>query len=280
MIELHLLDTGHCRSWEHHVIAGGRRRLIDVPCIVALMRHPQQGWGLFDTGYSPRILAATAAMPYRIYRWVTPMTTPIESAASEQIARLGIDPGDLRWIVLSHFHADHIAGLRDFPNARFIATRAAYEGVVHRRGVSALLRAYLPSLLPEDFLARATLIDAFASTALEPFGATHDVFGDGQIRLVRLPGHARGQVGACVEAIGGAVLLSADACWLSRGYRELRDAHWLTRLIVDDAAATRTTLAKVHAFSAANPTLRIVPTHCPEVRERWVVRRAVRRVMR
>ncbi len=272
MIELHLLDTGYCRSWEHHLITGGRRRLIDVPCIVAVMRHPQHGWGLFDTGYSPRILAATAAMPYRIYRWVTPMTIPAKSAVSEQIARLGIHSDELRWIVISHFHADHVAGLRDFPNARFIATRAAFEDVCHRRGVSALMRAYLPSLLPDDFLARATLIESFAATELEPFGATHDVFGDGLIRLVSLPGHARGQVGARIEAIGGAALLSADACWLSRGYRESREAHWLTRLIVDDAAATRTTLAKLRGFGAANPTLRIVPTHCPEVRERWVLR--------
>lgn len=267
MIELHLLDTGHCRSWEHHLIKGGRRRLIDVPCIVALMRHPQRGWGLFDTGYSPRILTATAAMPHRIYRWVTPMTIPPAWAVSAQIVRFGIRPDDLQWIVISHFHADHIAGLRDFPHARFIATRAAFEDVCHRRSVRALIRAYLPSLLPEDFAARASLIESFASTALAPLGPTHDVFGDGLIRLVPLPGHARGQVGARIEATGGAVLLSADACWLSRGYRELRDAHWLTRLIVDDVEATRSTLVKVHALSAANPSLRIVPTHCPEVRE-------------
>jgi len=270
MIQLHMINTGHCRSWEHHLITGGQRRLIDVPCMVALMHHPQHGWGLFDGGYSPRILEATATMPYRIYRWVTPMTVTAESSVAGQIARFGIGPDDVRWIVISHFHADHVAGLRDFPRARFIATRAAFEDVCNSKGLPALLRAYLPSLLPEDFTQRATLIDAFLSSSLEPFGGTRDLFGDGLIRLVPLPGHACGQIGARVETAGGPVLLSADACWLSRGYRELRNAHWLTRFIIDNAGQTRATLTKVHELGIAHPTLRIFPTHCPEVRDRWV----------
>ena len=97
-------------------------------------------------------------------------------------------------------------------------------------------------------------------------------FGDGLIRLLSLPGHACGQIGALVEATGGSVLLSADACWLSRGYRELRNAHWLTRLIVDDAGQTRETLDKVRELGISHPALRIFPTHCPEVRDRWVGR--------
>ncbi len=272
MIPVHLLDTGHCRSWEHHLLSGGRRRLIDVPCMVALMHHPLHGWGLFDAGYSPRILQATAAMPYRIYRWITPMSAPVESAAATQIARFGITPDDVRWIVISHFHADHVAGLRDFPRARFIATRQAYEDVCERPGVGGLLRAYLPALLPDDFASRTTLVDSFLASPLEPFGGTYDLFGDGWIRLVALPGHARGQIGAHVAAVGGPIFLSADACWVSRGYRELRDAHWLTRLIVDDVRQTRASLEKLRILSAANPALRVFPTHCPEVRDQWVRR--------
>ena len=272
MIALHLLDTGHCRSWEHHLLTGGRRRLIDVPCMVALMHHPAHGWGLFDAGYSPRILQATAALPYRIYRWVTPMTVPAESAASAQIARFGVLPEDVRWVVISHFHADHVAGLRDFPRARLIATRQAYDDLCARPGLGGLLRAYLPDLLPEDFATRANLVDSFQASPLEPFGGTYDLFGDGSIRLVELPGHARGQIGAHVAALGGPVFLSADACWMSRGYRELRDAHWLTRLIVDDVRDTRASLAKLRDLSLANPDLRVIPTHCPEVRDIWVRR--------
>jgi glyoxylase-like metal-dependent hydrolase (beta-lactamase superfamily II) len=97
-------------------------------------------------------------------------------------------------------------------------------------------------------------------------GPTHDLFGDGVLRLVPLPGHARGQVGLYAETVRGPVLFAADGCWWSQSYRDNRPPHHLPmHLFFDDAAKTLETLRLLHSFSKAHPNVWIVPTHCPEI---------------
>ena len=188
-----------------------------------------------------------------------------------QLPDFGITAADIAWIVVSHFHADHIGGLADFGAARYIAARSAFDDVRARQGVRALLRAFVPPLVPRDFDGRVTLLDTFAGPQLPPFGTTHDLFGDGSVLLCNVPGHARGQIAVHARTTRGAVLLAADACWLSQSYRENRPAHWLTGVFVDSLGAARRSVAALHAFSLANTTTAIIPTHCPEACERFVV---------
>ena len=237
----HVLDTGYCLASEHHIMRGGARRKVKCHSIVALLRHPERGWFLWDAGYAPRMLDATRRLPYLLYRLATPLRIGADLAASAQLPRFGLSTSDIGTVVVSHFHADHIAGLRDFPRARLIAARAAYDGVRSRRGVSALRRAFIPSLLPPDFERRATLISGFDGPALPGLGPTHDLFGDGSALLVQLPGHARGQVGMLANTERGPVLFAADGCWLTRQVRERRPPHPITNLIVDDSQAVRST---------------------------------------
>src|SRR5262245_58188205 len=122
-LECRVLDTGRCLALERVVVRGGRWRRVECPSLVAVLRHPREGVILWDTGYAPRLLACTRALPYRFYRWATPLRIAPERAAAAQLARLGIDAADVRHVVLSHFHADHVAGLADFPRARVWARR-------------------------------------------------------------------------------------------------------------------------------------------------------------
>ena len=159
MLRCHVLDTGYCLASEHHLVRGGARRTIECHSLVALLQHPQHGWLLWDTGYAPRLLDVTRGWPFRLYRMATPLCITPSRAVADQLGNFGLTPGDIRWIICSHFHADHIAGLHDFPDAQFIAMRAAYEDVVDRRGLQALRRAFVPALMPADFAARTRLLD-------------------------------------------------------------------------------------------------------------------------
>jgi glyoxylase-like metal-dependent hydrolase (beta-lactamase superfamily II) len=263
-LECHFLDTGYCDAWEHHVIRGGQRRRFDCHALVGLLCHPRRGWLLWDTGYAPRLLDATQRWPFALYRRITPLHLRPELAVAAQLARWGLVPSDIGQVVISHFHADHIAGLRDFPQAELVARRAAYDDVANRRGLSALRRGFIPALLPDDFRARATLLPPFSGPPLPALGPTHDLFGDGSLLLVALPGHARGQIGALVQSQRGRILLAADGCWLTRAVRERRPPARITSLLVDDPRAVRATIERLHAFSQACPDVEIVPTHCPE----------------
>jgi hypothetical protein len=62
-VECYILDTGYCLASEHHLIQGGQRRPIQCHSLVALIKHPDQGWLLWDTGYAPRMLSETRRWP-------------------------------------------------------------------------------------------------------------------------------------------------------------------------------------------------------------------------
>lgn len=269
-LRCHVLDTGYCDAHEHHLLRGGAHRRLRCHSIAALLHHPQHGWLLWDTGYAPRMLDETRRWPFSLYRRATPLHLRPELAVIAQLDRLGLTPADIRQVIISHFHADHVAGLRDFPTARFVASASAYADVAPRHGMRALQRAFIPALLPDDFAARAVLLPPCTGPALPGLGPTHDLYDDGALLLVELPGHARGQLGLLAETDTGPVLFAADGCWHSCAIRELRPPHVLTYLFVDRPRAVQTTLQRLHTFAQARPDVRIVPSHCPEAFAREV----------
>lgn len=270
MVSWQLLDTGYCLAREAHLLRGVSRSTIHCHALVALIKHPQRGIILWDTGYAPRMEEATQWWPWKLYRHVTPLRLNPVLHLATQLPRLGIPLDSVRIILLSHLHADHVAGLLDFPHAHIVLHTAALEAWQVSRGWRALKRGVIPALFPPDFATRTTPIKKFDGPAVPGLGASHDLFGDGSILLVELPGHARGQLGAFLPTATRPVLLAADGAWLSRAFRERRPPHPLTYLFADDPPAIQRTLNSLHAFAAAHPDVLIVPTHCPEVFEREV----------
>ena len=270
VLRCHVLDTGHCLASEHHLIRGGVRRTIECHSVAALLGHPRHGWLLWDAGYAPRLWDATHWLPFRLYRWATPLRLRPELAIVAQLPRFGLTAADVKYVIVSHFHADHIAGLRDFPRAELWAAQTAYADVAGRTGLAALRRAFIPSLLPPDFERRAILVPPFAGPAVEPFGATYDIFGDGSAVLVNLPGHARGQLGLLARTDRGLLFFVADSCWLSAAYRENRPPHWLTHFFIDNVRDMRATLGALGKYALAHPDVELIPSHCPEAFRRHV----------
>jgi glyoxylase-like metal-dependent hydrolase (beta-lactamase superfamily II) len=271
IVQCYLLDTGYCLAWEHHVIQGGARRRIACHALVALLQHPRYGWLLWDAGYAPRLLTATQSLPYALYRLATPLHLDPKLTVTAQLGRWQLTPADIGYVLVSHFHADHIAGLRDFPTATFVATQEAYADIAPRHGFNALRRGFIPTLLPEDFSRRLRQLPRFTGAALPGLGATYDLFNDGSLLLVELPGHARGQMGMLAQTQRGPLLFAADGCWLLRAIRENRPPSRMTHFFIDDAVAMRATVAHLHTFSQARPDVTIIPSHCPEVFAREVM---------
>jgi glyoxylase-like metal-dependent hydrolase (beta-lactamase superfamily II) len=267
----HLLDTGYCTAFEPFVIQGGQWRIIECHSLVALLRHPKHGWTLWDAGYSPRLWEATRAWPYRLYRWATPLHIRPELAVVNQLSHFGLEARDIRRVIISHFHADHIAGLADFPLAEIIALREAVEAVEGLEGWQALSRAFVPTLLPDDFARRLTLLERPQQLpSLGGLGPTLDLFGDGSACIVRLPGHARGQMGLLADTDRGPLCFVADACWLSESVRTGRLPNRVTNLIVDDAVQVKQTLQAIRSLAREKPDWQWIPTHCPEAFGRYV----------
>ena len=262
------LLTGHCRHPEAMTITGGSLRPVAFPAVAMLLIHPDEGPILFDTGYDPAFLAATARLPERFYRWATPVTLPAGRDAASQLRGRGIEPGDVRHVVLSHFHGDHVAGLHAFPRAAIHCARAGLDDLAQRGRLGATRRGLLPALLPTDLTARARFFEDAPRSALpaafHPFADGADLLGDGSLLAVELPGHCPGHWGLALnDARWGLHFLVADAAWSLRAIEQDRPPPALTMAWLGNAARTRETLHNLHLLTCRNPELRLSPCHCP-----------------
>jgi glyoxylase-like metal-dependent hydrolase (beta-lactamase superfamily II) len=262
---LDLCYAGSCVHPEAMVVGGAPLRPATFPSLFAVIRHPRAGITLFDTGYAPRFLDETRRLPAALYRWLTPMTLAEGGSAAAQLRARGVEPAAVDRIILSHFHADHIAGVRDFPRARFVATADAWRAVSEASAFGRLRRGFLPGLLPLDFASRVDLLEAqdFRAPTLRGLAPGHDLFGDGSVVLVPLPGHAAGQVGALVRGASGArTFLVADAAWTTASFRDNRPSHPIAGIILDAPREAARVLTALHDLARDDPSLDIVPSHC------------------
>jgi glyoxylase-like metal-dependent hydrolase (beta-lactamase superfamily II) len=257
----HILDTGACLASESHLIQGGVHRTVECPSQVGLLHHTRHGWFLFDTGYAPRIVEAARRFPYPLYLRATPLRLRPQQEVIAQLPRFGLTSADIQTVILSHFHADHVAGLLDFPQAQIVCARSAWEDVRGRAGFPALRRAFLPDLVPADMMEHAILLDDFTGPDLGPLGPIHDLFGDGSARLVALPGHAVGQIGLYVITTNGPVLFVTDAVYRTRQITECIPSHPVTNLFIADSLAARRTLVRLHEFASERGDVRFVVAH-------------------
>lgn len=263
------LLTGQCRHPEVMTMRGGTFAPVGFPAVAMLLIHPDEGAILFDTGYDPAFLAATARLPDALYRWFTPVSLSPGQDAASQCRALGHDPAEVRHVILSHFHGDHIAGLHAFPKARIHCARAGLEDLASRSRLAATRKGLLPALLPADIASRADFFEDRAVSALPgdfaPFTEGADLLGDGSLLAVELPGHCPGHWGLALrDARWGLHLLVADAAWSSRAIRANRPPPALTSAWLGNNAKARATLTALHELHRRNPELRQTPCHCRE----------------
>ncbi|HEY2686695.1 MAG TPA: MBL fold metallo-hydrolase [Steroidobacteraceae bacterium] len=268
-IQWRLLETGYCLHPEASSRLGASWKACEFPALVALLRHPTQGWMLFDTGYGQAFVDATRRLPEAAYRWVTPVRWTPKNSAIAQIHALDIEPGDIKTILISHFHGDHVGALNDFPHALPWCSRAAWEDLHARSRMSALVHGLLPSLAPRHIEARLRFYENLAPArlpaALAPFADGVDLFKDGSIFAVSLPGHAAGHYGVCFQDAKRWIFLVADAAWSVQAIADnTPPPRWATQLL-GDTATYRRTLADLHALGARG-SVSLIPAHCRSLR--------------
>ena len=241
--EIKAFEGGYCRQVLGMV---DRRswRMVKFQAVFLALRHQREGWILVDTGYGTRFEPATARFPYRFYRWATPATAA--GTTSSLLAQSGIRAEEIRHVVVTHFHADHVGGLAEFPHA-LVHHHAEALGTLQRlKSLRQVRAAFLPDLIPEWLPQQARPLAPGAFTPIPdlPFPA-HDLFGDGSLRLISLPGHAPGQLGLIFDSPQRKELYAADAYWrdcqLTGGIEPLGVAMHLQW----DAAAYRRTVGQL-----------------------------------
>jgi glyoxylase-like metal-dependent hydrolase (beta-lactamase superfamily II) len=268
-IEWRVFKVGHCRQCERLSRKTALWRFCEFPALVGLIEHPDHGYILFDTGYSTKFFEKTRHFPERAYRLATPVSLEPRESLVDQLADCGIDNRQIRTIVLSHFHADHIAGVSDFPGASIVCARSGWEEIRSVGRLVGVRRGLISGLLPDDFAARASFIEdlpvANLPPDLLPFEEGFDLLGNGQIFAVPLPGHAQGQFGLCFLAPNDRyVFLAADAAWSISAVRDFTLPMNLAARLLHHTPDYPKSLHRLHLLHRRNKEVLIVPSHCWE----------------
>lgn len=147
-----------------------------------LIRHGDQQM-IWDTG----LPAQTRAKPLVSGG----MTAAIERPLADQLRQVGVKPEEIDVVGISHMHGDHIGQAAQFANARLLIGKGDFEGLAGK---------------PEDSLKDWRVAGKPVTLAT----TDTDVFGDGSVIAVHLPGHTPDHLGLLVRLKSGPVLLTGD----------------------------------------------------------------------
>ena len=204
-----ILSCGYCRQLERFVSQKGRWKWVRFParCYVVPL---SDGFLLFDSGYNADANQIMQSWPAWFYKTLIPITIDPAQTAVRQLENLGIPASQIKYIFISHFHADHIGGLRDFSEARFICSQEGYESLKKLSKFHQVCKGFVADFLPKDFEERTIFVTA--NNAKKTNNLTvYSLENLPSMYAVYLPGHATGQLGLWLKEQN--VLLAADAAW-------------------------------------------------------------------
>lgn len=174
----------------------GQSKTLAASCY--LIRHGDDLM-IWDTGLP-------AAMKGKPIDPKLPMDATVTTTLVEQLAELGIKPEDIGRVGISHFHFDHIGQASSFPGATLLIGAADWNE----------LSAKTPDKRLNPDAVRHWIS---GGGKVEPVLGDRDVFGDGSVRMVDLPGHTPGHHALMVKLKNkGNVLLSGDQAHFNENY--------------------------------------------------------------
>jgi len=262
MIRIHVLTCGEVgvdpavpdRSVSRNAVAytglfRSAKRRIWLPVKAFLIEHPR-GRILVDTGWD----SAVRRHPVRTLTFpmwfASKPRLPEGAAVDEQLAALGLAPGDLDYVLLTHMDIDHDSGLRLVRDAKSILVSPEEWAAVHSGHVRYVKRPWKG--IPISLMPLANDRDA-------PFGKAWDIFGDGSVTVLLTPGHTQGSVSVRAAGENGFALIVGDTGYDRRSWEDLR----LPGPVYDEKAM-KASLAWVQSMRQDPRCLAVPAAHDPE----------------
>lgn len=259
-VSFSLIRSAEMQSQQGFSVRGGSlMKPLTTGLVAFVVEHPD-GSVLIDAGMGRDALQHLETTPLLLRALAT---LSVKEPTVDALAARGMEPSDLRAIVLTHSHWDHVSGLADL---REVPVWITPEELAHARSDDEGGKLYR-QLEAEGSLQLMEL--AFGHGAYGPFPSSHDFFGDGSLVLVPMPGHTPGSVGVFVNLPSGKrILIIGDTSWTKEGVDWPAEKPWLARRMVDfDPAGVREQLVLLHQLQRDNPGLTIVPAHDARVHD-------------
>jgi glyoxylase-like metal-dependent hydrolase (beta-lactamase superfamily II) len=162
----------------------GPKRIVDS-CY--LIRHGDR-YMLWDTGLPGELVGNPQSSPAQ--------TMTLNARLIDQLARIGVTPDRIELIGISHYHLDHLGQAADFPKAKLVIGAGDLAALKSETG------AFIqPQRLQPWLEGGAPLVEARGDV---------DMFHDGRVVMLSMPGHTPGHYSLLVRLASGPVLLSGD----------------------------------------------------------------------
>lgn len=238
--------------------AAKQARLSDNPAepiqiYAHVLRHPTQGVFLVDTGVSEKILADPGR--YGLH-WLLRKFMPLDAIQIRKPTEQIVEqlPGKLEGVLFTHLHIDHISGMPDIAPTvpLYVGGGEASTPSFLNLFVQGASDALLDGKAPLRELAPAGAKD-------EPLSGVVDVFGDGSLFALNVPGHTPGSVAYLARTPQGPVLLTGDTCHTSWGWTHSVEPGSYT----EDQPMNRRSLLALRALAERHPGLRVRLGHQP-----------------
>jgi glyoxylase-like metal-dependent hydrolase (beta-lactamase superfamily II) len=211
MMRVHHLNCGTCCPLGGRMFDGKSDSAFGHLVCHCLLIETDQGLVLIDTGFGMRDVTGGPRRISPMFLALNNIQLRPEETAVAQIRALGLDPRDVRHIVLTHLDFDHAGGLEDFPQATIHVTACEKEVADAGRGGAVVgRRRYRPQQWDE--------VDNWS---LYPMGGGERWFGFDAVRnlaglppdilMVPLAGHTWGHVGVAIDQGDGWLLHAGDA---------------------------------------------------------------------
>ncbi len=231
-----------------------------------LVRHPR-GDVLIDAGSSSKFLEELRSYGMVNHFVLTegPGSNRLVSTAPEAIRLRGGDPTKLKWAILSHAHVDHAGGMVDLPGIPVLLPQEEIDFIA-KFGKTPNNLNVIPA--HAKALEGRMSVMRFEAKPYETFDESADIFGDGSLVIVKLPGHTPGSIGTFVNLGPTRRLFHVgDAVNVLEGI-DRRVGKSLPMSVTDfDPDQVGEEISKLAQLHEIDPSLRILPAHD---RNAWV----------
>ena len=223
-----------------------------LPVPAFLVEHPGAGAILIDTGLHPSCVNGVTENMGTINRFIYHARMTPDQALREALPARGIEPVQVRIVIMTHLHVDHASAISEFPQATFIVDQREWEAAAH----GGVRDGYHAAQFDHAFDWRGVDFESDPVSSFAGFAQCHDLLGDGSIRLAATPGHTRGHLSVVLRTGSREILVMGDAAYT---LREL--AGEARPLVMADGHLHRRSLNEIRQYLEQTPGALAIPGH-------------------
>jgi len=246
--KIKLIPCGSCENDLGIVFRGHPKEKRYFPAMVGIIIHEDFGPILYDTGYSKLIFKN--GLISKLYNGLNKATVNDSDVISEKI-----NVEEVKTIILSHAHPDHIGALPLFRNIKLISTKEVFDTMENPR----LFDLVFKNMRPDDSVTKVTPNIIEDDLLSGYFSEVYDVLGDRSVIGVRLDGHAKGQLGLFFPDFD--LLLAADSCWGTDLLDLVDSMKPIPRKVQNDFVSYSKTVNTLKRLKSEHPEIEIVFSH-------------------